>query len=593
MGGPNATQTQEWMTEFMRECSLDYYISLYGEHPFKCLVEAMFRKKFDRRTLYKDEVVEGVWYIDESSGCAFEKPIRYKIDDLNKIPSAYTNGFVDEFLDQDLIPMIETHRGCPFLCTYCDWGSAGLKKITQYSVKRVKEDIEYCRVRSKDERLMIDDANFGILGQRDLEIAEYLKNLRQDTGYPGKLIMTWSQAKSPVVLKIAGALSDMLMVTTSFQSMNKDVLRNIKRKNIPHEQFSKIVGFCRERGIDTYGELMLALPGETLESHFKAIRYLFDMRIDFININPLMLLEGSHLNSAEERSKYDMKTKYRPLENCYGLYERQAVIESQEMVVHTDTLNEQEYLLCRPVSWLIQMSWNLRRHEVVMKYLQSLGINPLDFVLTVIRNYQKADSKVRQIFCNFFADARSELFETREELLKFYSRPDELEKLRQGGFRKLNTHYSSRVSLECDKEFAEYYRNIALEMVKENGLNPEEHQDKIDDCCEFMYNRYVSFEDLKKLSTGEDTTKELVFKYDIAGWLSADNELLDSFYCPGTIGYLFWLDSEQKPILLEHMERFSGLSDEYQLRKLQEPYHGIHKKHLLYNIQKQPAKCFL
>ena len=46
--------------------------------------------------------------------------------------------------------------------------------------------------------------------------------------------------------------------------------------------------------VETYGELMVMLPNESLESHFKAIRYYFDMNIDFLNINPLIFMP--HVN---------------------------------------------------------------------------------------------------------------------------------------------------------------------------------------------------------------------------------------------------------------------------------------------------------
>lgn len=585
MGGLNVTQTKDKMTQFMNECSLDFYVSLYGEHPFKCLVGAMLKPNVRRETLYMDPDIHGVWYLDPGSREAVKIPVKHNITDLDEIPSPFTDGLVDEFFEQDLIPMIETNRGCPFGCTYCDWGAAGLGKITKYSIKRVKEDIEYCRQHSEDERLMIDDANFGTLGERDLEIAEYLQKLKEETNYPGKLILTWSQAKSEMVLKIADALKDMLMVTTSFQSMNDEVLKNIKRKNITHEDFVKILSFCKERNIDTYGELMLALPGETLESYFDAIRYLFDMGVDFININPLMLLEGAPLSGAEERAKYNLKTKWRLLENCYGIYDKTPIIEYQEMVIQTSTLAEEDYSLCRPVSWLIQMSWNLGRHDLLMKYVQSLGVNPLDFILRAIKNYKRAHPKVAAVFEDFLRDAQDELFETKEDLIKYYSQPEQLEMLRQGGFRKLNTHYSSRVSLECDEEFVDYYQAIAKEFVREKGLDIREHEDKINDCSSFMYHRYLNCDDLGRLAK-ENIDKRLTFQYDILEWVNNNDKPLPDFYRPGKVNYIFSIDSEQRRILLEHLERFDGLSTEYQLRKLQEPYHGIHKKHLLYDIKK-------
>ena len=586
MGGPNITQTKDNMTKFFNQKKVDFYVSLYGEEPFKCIVGAMLKEDSKPETLYKDPDIHGVWFLDPKTKEASEIPTKPRIIDLDEITSPFTNGIVDEFFEQDLIPMIETNRGCPFQCTYCDWGSAALRKITKYSIKRIKKDIEYCCKYSKDERLMIVDANFGILGDRDLKIAEYIKELREKKGYPGKLIVTWAEAKTDTILKIAEALKDLLMITTSFQSMNEEVLKNIKRKNISDEQFKKIIKFSKERKIDSYGELMVALPCETLESHFDALRYLFDAGVDFININPLMLLEGSLLATEEERKRYGLKTKWRLLENCYGIFEGSPVIEYQEMVIQTNTMSEEDVLLCRPVSWLTQMSWNLKRHDLLIKYVQLLDINPLDFLLRAIENYKKADPKVSAIFESFFKEAREELFETKEKLIDYYSKPEQLEILKKGGFRKMNTHYTSRVSLECEKEFLDYYKGVAIKLLNEKNLDAEEHEKMIGECSKFIFNRYLRLDDFIRIENGEDLKKKITFYYDILKW-SVDNckKPLQEYYQPKGVAYVFLINSEQKKAIQEHLKRFSGLSDEYRLRKLQEPYHGIHKRHLLFKIK--------
>ena len=61
------------------------------------------------------------------------------------------------------------------------------------------------------------------------------KKLNEEYNYPDKLVLTWSQKKSPTVLKVAEALKEMFMVTTSFQSMNPLTLSTIKRNNIDHD----------------------------------------------------------------------------------------------------------------------------------------------------------------------------------------------------------------------------------------------------------------------------------------------------------------------------------------------------------------------
>ena len=135
---------------------------------------------------------------------------------------------------------------------------------------------------------------------------------------------------------------------------------------------------------------MDACPGETFESHLKALRYLLNSGVDFININPLILLEGSLLATEEERKKYSFKTKWRLLENCYGVYNGDPVIDYQEMVIETNTQSEEEILLSRAISWIVQMSWNLKRHDLLLRFLQSYGINSMDFILKVIKDHKKA-----------------------------------------------------------------------------------------------------------------------------------------------------------------------------------------------------------
>ena len=81
---------------------------------------------------------------------------------------------MDPFLADPLLsPIIETNRGCPYACTFCNWGNATQEKINQFSLETVKEEVKYVCENSRNLTgfLYIADANFGIL-RRDLEIAK-------------------------------------------------------------------------------------------------------------------------------------------------------------------------------------------------------------------------------------------------------------------------------------------------------------------------------------------------------------------------------------------------------------------------------------
>ena len=46
------------------------------------------------------------------------------------------------FLDKNLIPIVETMRGCPFTCTYCAWGDDWLRASNRFSLEVISE-IDY------------------------------------------------------------------------------------------------------------------------------------------------------------------------------------------------------------------------------------------------------------------------------------------------------------------------------------------------------------------------------------------------------------------------------------------------------------------
>ena len=583
MGGPNFTHTAERATVFLKDTPCDYYISGAGEHPFRSLVSSMLKGHRTGTSLCHDKNVHAVWYLDPATEKAVCKPVACTIERPDEIPSPFQNGMVDEFFRQGLAPMLETNRGCPFACTYCVWGNRS--KVLNFSIGRVKADIEYCRVHSIDDQLMINDANFGLFGERDLEIAGYIKQSHDKYGWPKNVIINWGQVESETALKIADTLKDVSIFRQSSQSMDPGVLRNIKRRNISHGQWKNVVAYCKEQGVDSFGELILMLPGETFASYLNALRYLLGLDIDCVNTNQLQLLEGAQLNRPEERERYRMVTKWRLLENAYGVYGGYTAIESVELVVRTDTFSFEEGLACRTLNWLIQMSWTLRRHDLLLRLLGTFGINPLDLLLKAVRDYRKAAPAVQTLVEDFNRDAIDELFTSKDELISYYSEKERIESLRDGGFRKLNTYYSG-LALECDSDFIGYYSRIALEMIGELGLLPEDYIDIINECALFLQQRNLNDRELVSVEKGIDITKQHEFHYDFLRWdrLPTKDSLLNHHH-PEGLSYVFYTDDEQTGAIRRHMKNFSGISREYQIRKLHEPYFGINKDHLLFRIR--------
>ena len=67
-----------------------------------------------------------------------------ELGNLNDIPSPYLNGYLDEFLLESVfIPIVESNRGCPFTCTFCNDGMGAYTKVHQFEVSRLVDEVEY------------------------------------------------------------------------------------------------------------------------------------------------------------------------------------------------------------------------------------------------------------------------------------------------------------------------------------------------------------------------------------------------------------------------------------------------------------------
>ncbi|HHT9158337.1 MAG TPA: B12-binding domain-containing radical SAM protein [Candidatus Brocadiaceae bacterium] len=109
---------------------------------------------------------------------------REVIEDINILPSPYLAGLFDEILNLPFSfqPIWETNRGCPYPCTYCDWGSSVVKKIRLFNMDRLYKEIQWFGGK-RVNFVYGADANFGIL-RRDVEIAKALAETK------GKMVVS-------------------------------------------------------------------------------------------------------------------------------------------------------------------------------------------------------------------------------------------------------------------------------------------------------------------------------------------------------------------------------------------------------------------
>jgi hypothetical protein len=230
---------------------------------------------------------------------------RDRIADLNEIPSAVLLGIYDGFLPAGGGPgglNLETNRGCPYGCTFCDWGSATLSRIRKFDLDRVFAELEWCA--KNGFKVVICDANFGIF-ERDVEIAEKIAELKSVYGFPRFVGTNYAKNTVKHLSKIIETFTDAGIVAEgkmSMQTFDDDTLLTIRRKNIKVEKYDDLAVEFRRNQLPLSVDIMMGLPGATPESFHNDLQSCIDRDIRSL-VHTTVLLANSPMNDPEYRTE--------------------------------------------------------------------------------------------------------------------------------------------------------------------------------------------------------------------------------------------------------------------------------------------------
>jgi|19_taG_2_1085344.scaffolds.fasta_scaffold09072_3 radical SAM superfamily enzyme YgiQ (UPF0313 family) len=457
-GGP---QVPDDSTKYLKENShIDVCIRGEGEEPFRQILLGKNLKE-----------IKGVFTRDSYLG----KPAR--IENLDDIPSPYTNGIFDELMlsykNIDWNVMLETNRGCPYKCTFCDWGSLTFNKIKKYSIERVKEDFDWV-VNNGISWIFLCDANFGILKERDAKIIDYLIEIKNKTGYPSQMTTNWAKHSSDFILNMANKLYKkglMRAFTLSVQSMDEAVLEATERKNMGVNDLEHYFNECNKINLPYYTELILGLPYETYDSWVNNIIKLLELgQHSHLDTHFLQLLRNSPLNKEnrtmkvvevvnfEDGSASTFKTVDDYTEVCH-------------VVIETETMSFNDFLKCVMFNWMIINFHSYGWTQIVSRYLVKNNItNFRDFYINLEnyihrskflkKEYNNIKSKIKYYFIygqfknlkvpaqRFIYSSQFEFHKNSEkvwnELKVFFNRyeiSEDLYKFQQNYIRQPNKNY--------------------------------------------------------------------------------------------------------------------------------------------------------
>jgi radical SAM superfamily enzyme YgiQ (UPF0313 family) len=425
MGGPNFPLTPPEQESWLRGMSnIDIAVRGPTYESERAFLNIINRYAASGRSLegLQEEPVSGNLWIDRRTGAFVRGGEVERIVNLDEIPSPYLAGLMDPYFKTGYLPMMQIARGCPFTCTFCNSSVRSNSKVYAHSLENVKADLLYVAGHVQREvALTFADDNFGMY-PLDEEIADYIAYLQDRYEWPRYIRTTTGKNRGERIIKVMRKIRGALPMTAAVQSMNPVVLKNIERSNIKLDTYTEIQREVVAQGMQSYGELILGLPGETKQTFLAGIRDLMEAGVKRVSAHQLMLLHGAPLSNPESRQRFGMTTKFRVVARNIGNYTGEPVIETEEMVTSTNSFTFQDYLDCRVFHLLLTTFYYEGNLEEAFEFARQHGVQPFDLVALMQSMLEKAAPAFRKAIDGFVEESREELFATRQECVDWANR---------------------------------------------------------------------------------------------------------------------------------------------------------------------------
>jgi hypothetical protein len=474
MGGPNISLEPARQKAYL-EAHPDVDIYALGEADFLAceIVRSYMDMGLSIPRLRAKGLPSSVYRNPEGQAVIDSTKPRHK--EVEEIPSPWLTGIQDEFFDGKLAPMIETNRGCPFTCTFCVQGTSFYTKVHNFSVERTKEEILYVARRIKERSpqmttLRIADSNYGMF-ERDIEISGYIGQMQRDYGWPLFIDATTGKNRPDRIIKSVEQVSGALVLYQAVQSLDEDVLRNVKRQTIKLEAYKALEIHMRGRGLRSNSDLILGLPGESLVSHVRGLHTLLDSNIHQMHNFQAMMLKGSELETLESRAMFRFETRFRVLPKNFGVYSGEKVFDVEEIIVSSETLPFEDYLTARKLHLVSSVFWNDGWFETVVRFARSRGIKNSEWWSRMLPAMENGGPEIRDFLDSFVRETAGELFPSREACVEFYSREENFHKLENGEIGdNLMYRYRAIASFHSWAAVCATAMNATRDLLREKGV---------------------------------------------------------------------------------------------------------------------------
>jgi len=293
IGGPEVTIDNAWV---LQQAAVDFYIMGEGEQTFAELLQAIklsggltlpsIPGLHAPRTRRPYGSTLALQTIDGPSQTLPGFLPRHPLENLDQISSPYLAGILDA-ADEEML-LLETIRGCIFKCKFCYYPKAytGLHFLSQ---EKIVANLRNAQERGAKEIVMLDPT----LNQRK-DFDDFLRLLIAEN--PGRRFSFFGELRAEGIKPTTAQLlaeANFTEVEVGLQSIDPLAMQLMDRKN----NLKAVEKGCQamlDAGIKVKVDLIIGLPGDTVDSVRRSMHYLRDSGIySDVQVFNLAVLPGT------------------------------------------------------------------------------------------------------------------------------------------------------------------------------------------------------------------------------------------------------------------------------------------------------------
>lgn len=271
-------------------------------------IDAVARGEFEE-TIF--EITEGNNW-SKIKGLTFKKnkkiihnPSRQLLMNLDKMP------FISPIYKRDLplkayhlpfalFPYIAIYagRGCPNRCIFCLWPQTFTGRIyRKRSVDNVLEEVKWIRKNMPEiKEIFFDDDTFTVNKNWVKEFCQKIRPLK----------VTWSiNARGDLNYELLAQMKQAgcRVLVVGYESGDAKMLKTMK-KGITIPQLKRFTKDAKKAGLMIHGTFLLGLPGETLKTIDKTMKFARDLDLDTIQVTIATPLPGTEFYEYCKKKGY-------------------------------------------------------------------------------------------------------------------------------------------------------------------------------------------------------------------------------------------------------------------------------------------------